>query len=214
MRAVRAKAVEPQVVLVSAEEYLAREREADERHEWLDGLVYKMAGESPQHSIICSNINAELNIQLRGKPCTVYSPNMKARAELRPAPGLKGLFAYPDTMVVCGKAVYHDVYQDVVVNPKVIVEVLSKSTFRYDHEGKFERYERNKSLTDYLLVSQKYPRIQHFSRKSRGRWVSVIEAKLTGSIIIASINCKLRLKDVYDRIEFPPISLVEEPPTA
>ncbi len=211
MRPARAKAIEPELVLVSADEYLALEREAEERHEWLDGLMYKMAGESPQHSIICSNVNAELNIQLRGKPCTVFSPNMKVRAELLPATGLKGLFAYPDSLVVCGKPVFHDVYQDVIVNPKVIVEVLSKSTFHYDHEGKFNRYERNKSLTDYLLVSQKYPRIQHFSRKPRGRWGSVIETRLNGSLVIASINCKLKLKDLYDSIEFPPLTLVEKP---
>src|SRR5581483_3513546 len=118
-------------LLVTPEKYLAFEREAVERHEWLDGLIYAMAGESPQHSIICSNI--------------------KTRAVPIPARGLEGLFAYPDTMVVCGKPIFHDEHQDVIINPKVIVEVLSKSTSRYDHEEKFERYAGNKSLTDYLL---------------------------------------------------------------
>jgi Uma2 family endonuclease len=211
MRPARAKSQEGTVKLVTAEEYLALEREAEERHEWLDGLIYAMAGESLAHSIICSNVNAELNIQLRGKPCTVFSPNMKTRAQLGVSIGLKGLFAYPDTMVVCGKPIFHDEYRDVIVNPKVIVEVLSPSTLRYDHEEKFERYQQNKSLSDYLLVSQSRPHIQHFSRKPRGRWEYVIETKLNSSIVIASIKCKLKLADVYDRIEFPPVSLVKKP---
>jgi Uma2 family endonuclease len=211
MRPAKAKAREEAVPLATPEEYLALEREAEERHEWLDGLIYAMAGESPDHSIINANIIAELNIQLRGKPCAVYSPNMKTRAQLLPTAGMKGLFAYPDAMVVCGKPVFHDEHRDVIVNPKVIVEVLSPSTSRYDHEEKFERYQQNKSLTDYLLVSQKRPQIQHFSRKPRGRWEYLIETKLSGSLVIASIKCKLKLADVYDRIEFPPVSTVGKP---
>ena len=208
MRAAKAKAIEPEVYLVSAEKYLALEREADKRHEWLDGLVYKMAGESTEHSLITTNIIIELGLQLRGTPCAVFSPNMKVRAQLLPAPGMKGLFAYPDVMIVCGKPLFHDVYRDVIANPKVIVEVLSPSAIRYDHDEKFERYQQNKSLTDYLLVSQKRPHIQHFSRKPRGRWEYLIESKLSGAITLASIKGKLKLKDVYDRIEFPPLELV------
>ncbi len=197
--------------LTTAEDYLAFEREAKERHEWLDGLIYKMAGESPEHSLITTNIIAELNIQLRSSPCAVYSPNMKTRAAQDHAQGRKGLFAYADAMVVCGKPVFHDEYRDVIVNPKVIIEVLSKSTSRYDHEEKFERYAQNKSLAEYALVSQNRPHIQHFVRKPRGRWEYVIETKLTGSVHLASIKCKLKLADVYDRIEFPPIQLVVNP---
>lgn len=193
------------------EQYLALEREAFERHEWLDGLVYAMPGESPNHSIICSNINAELNIQLRGRPCMVFSPNMKVRAELVPGKSTKGLFAYPDVLIVCGKPAFHDQHRDVFVNPKVIIEVLSKSTSRYDHEEKFEKYAQNKSLTDYLLVSQQRPHIQYFIRKPRGRWEVVIETKLTGSIVIASIKCKLKLANVYDRIEFPSLNAIANP---
>ena len=208
MRAAQAKAIEPQVKVFSADEYLVLERAADERHEWLDGVIYKMSGESPNHSIINANIITEINIQLRGKPCIVFSPNMKVRSQLMPTPGMKGLFSYPDTMVVCGKPLYHDRYQDVVTNPKVIIEILSKSTMEYDRGEKFDRYAANKSLTDYLLVSQTHARIQHFTRKPRGRWELVTETKLDRSIVIASIKCKLKLAHVYDRIEFPPLELV------
>ncbi|MFN0124195.1 MAG: Uma2 family endonuclease, partial [Blastocatellia bacterium] len=158
--------------------------------------------ESPDHSIICSNINAEFNTQLRGKSCTVYSPNMKLHARGEMSEGRRELFAYPDVLVVCGRTIFHDEYKDVIVNPKVVVEVLSPSTSRYDHEEKFDRYAENKTLTGYLLVSQKSPHIQHFVRKTRGRWESVIERRLSASIMIPSIGCRLRLADVYDRIDF------------
>ena len=125
-----------------------------------------------------------------------------------PTPGMKGLFAYSDTMVVCGKPLYHDLYRDVVTNPKVIIEILSKSTMQYDQGEKFERYATKKSLTDYLLVSQTHPHIRHFIRKPRGRWELVIETKLERAIAITSIKCKLKLAYVYDRIEFPPLELV------
>ena len=88
-------------LLVTPESYLAQEREAFERHEWLDGLVYAMSGESPNHSLITTNIIIELGTQLRGRPCAVYSPNMKVRAALTETQGTKGLFAYPDVLVVC-----------------------------------------------------------------------------------------------------------------
>lgn len=195
------------------EEYLACERAAFERHEWLDGLIYAMAGESPVHSLITTNIITELGIQLRGKSCAVYSPNMKVYAQHRLADGLKGLFAYPDVMVVCGRPVFHDEHKDVITNPKVIVEVLSPSTSRYDHEEKFERYKQNKSLTDYLLVSQRRPQIQHYVRRTRGRWEITVETKLTATIVIAAIKCRLRLANVYDRIEFPPRDVVVHPLT-
>lgn len=189
--------------LATAEVYLAFEREAKERHEWLDGLIYKMAGESPDHSIIGSNINAQLNFQLRGKTCAVYQPNMKVYSRLPTDTNLEGLFSYPDVLVVCGKPLFHDQYRDVVVNPKVIFEVLSKSTEAYDRSEKFARYRQNKSLTDYILVSQSRPSIEHFTRKPRGRWDISFETEMKASVQIASIGCRLKLADVYDRIEFP-----------
>lgn len=200
-----------QQVLFTPDEYLAFEREAEERHEWLDGLIYAMAGESPDHSIICSNINASLNLQLRGRPCLVFSPNMKVYSRLPSDTSLKGLFSYPDVTVACGKPVFHDKHRDVLINPQVIIEVLSKSTEGYDRGEKFERYGRNRSLTDYLLVSQSRPSIAHYTRKAKGRWEFSSETEMTESIHIASIQCRLLLSDVYDRIEFPQNAELESP---
>src|SRR5436853_3379827 len=118
------------------DEYLAFERDTEERHEWLDGLIYDMAGESPEHSTICVNVITTLNTQLKGKDCGVFSPNMKVYSRLKRDSTLKGLFAYPDLTVVCGQPLFHDKHRDVLMNPRLIVEVLSNSTERYDRSEK------------------------------------------------------------------------------
>jgi Uma2 family endonuclease len=189
--------------LYTPEEYLAMEREAFERHEWLDGLIYAMAGESPQHSLISSNINAILNLQLRGRPCATYSPNMKVYSRLPTETGSKGLFSYPDCLVVCGQALFHDKHRDVLTNPGAVIEVLSATTERYDRGKKFLRYQQNQSLGDYVLVAQAYPSIEHYSRQPGGNWLYSVTTDLTQAVFIASIECGLPLAEVYDRIEFP-----------
>ena len=190
-------------LLYTPEEYLALERAAFERHEWLDGLIYAMAGESPQHSLISANLTITLGIQLRGKPCAVYSPNMKGYARLSTDAGLKGLFSYPDCTVVCGQALFHDKHRDVLINPRVVIEVLSPTTERYDRGKKFLRYQQNASLTDYVLVAQAYPSIEHYSRQANGSWLYSVMTEMTASVALASVDCQLPLAEAYDRIEFP-----------
>jgi Uma2 family endonuclease len=189
--------------LYTPEQYLTQEREACERHEWLDGQIYAMSGESPQNSLISSNVNAILNLQLRGKPCATYSPNMKVYSRLPAETGLKGLFSYPDTTVVCGPAIFHDEHRDVLTNPRVVIEVLSPTTERYDRGKKFLRYQQNPSLTDYVLVAQTYPSIEHYVRQADGSWIYSVTTALTASVALASLGCELPLAEVYDRIEFP-----------
>lgn len=191
-----------QKLLITPEEYLAFERRADERHEWLDGVIRQMAGESPQHSIICSNVNASFNLQLRGKPCATFSPNMKVYSRLATDTTMKGLFSYTDTLVVCGPPQFHDQHRDVLTNPKVVVEVLSASTENYDRTEKFERYAQNSSLTDYILISQHRACIEHFARQEQAVWQYYRATTLADSIYLASIGCRLSLTEVYDRIEF------------
>lgn len=111
---------------ITAEQYLQLERTSEMRHEFLDGLMYVMAGESRDHSRICFNLATEIGAQLKGKHCEGFSPNMKVRA------GLGGLYAYPDLMVVRGEARFQDKQGDVLLNPTVIFEVLSPSTEKYD----------------------------------------------------------------------------------
>jgi len=106
-------------------------------------------------------------------------------------------------IVVCGEPVFHDVQQDVLPNPTLIVEVLSPSTEAYDRGKKFLRYQELSSLTDYLLVAQRYPCLEHFAKQAHGQWLLTIETHLAGSIFIASINCHVPLAEVYEWVQFP-----------
>lgn len=189
----------PQTKLTyTPDEYLAFERESEERHEYLDGQIYAMAGESPEHSTICVNLIASVASQLRGKPCRAFSPNMKVRT--KPT----GLYSYPDLTVVRGEPVFHDDHRDVLVNPLVIIEVLSPSTEAYDRGGKFARYQQIASLTDYLLVAQDQPRVEHYVRQADGQWLYSVVSGLSGVVEIDSIGCRIPLSEIYDRITFSP----------
>ena len=119
--------------LFTPEDYLIFEREADTRHEFLDGGIYQMGGESLPHSRICINLSGEVRQQLKGKRCEALSPNMKVRT------ANASLFSYPDLTVVCGEPKFHDTKKDVLTNPQVVFEVLSPSTADYDRTTKFQR---------------------------------------------------------------------------
>ena len=202
-------AVPKEKLLVSAEEYLAMERAATERHEFIDGYVYQMAGESLEHSTINANLVAALVAALKGKPCRALSPNMKVRSGplIKEQRTRKGLFSYPDVSVVCREPQFHDQYQDVLINPTVIIEVLPESTEVFDRDEKFRRYQTNlDSLQDYVLVSQALPLIQIYSRQTDG-WLYKHAAGLDDVLYLPSLDCRLPLADVYDRVTFPP----EEP---
>jgi len=170
-----------------------------------------MSGESAQHSFITSNVIAILNIQLRGKPCAVFSPNMKVYSGRSDSVRRTGLFSYPDCMVACGPAKFHDEERDVVTNPKVIIEVLSPTTESYDRGKKFMRYQQNESLRDYILIAQRYPSVELYSRRADGLWTYRAQTRIDSTMPLESIECELPLSEVYDRIEFPETD-DDEPP--
>ena len=188
------------------EEYLEFERASEEKHEWLDGQIYQvwaMAGASPEHSLITANITAELVLQLRGKKCRAFSSDMKVRSsEMKAKLGSAGLYSYPDLTIVCGEPEYHDKFRDVLINPQVIIEVLSPATEGFDRGKKFHRFQFNSSLTDYILIAQDEPRIEHYVRQSDNRWLLTVTTGLESEASIASIECTLPLSDVYDRVTF------------
>lgn len=184
------------------EAYLEFERAAETRHEYIDGYIYAMAGESLSHSRICLNIAAEMRRVLKGSRCEALSPNMKVRAET------KGLFAYPNLSIVCGEPVFHDDQKDVLLNPQVIIEVLSPSTQRYDQTKKFFRYRKEiPSLTDYILIYQDVAFIEHHEKHSDGRWVHNVFDGLQDTLRIPSIECEISMAEIYDRVE----GLIEQP---
>lgn len=191
----------------TVEEYLALERESEERHEYLDGQIYAMAGESNEHADISSNLVGILNPQLRGTPCRVWTKDSKVLSGpgIRSYKSIKGLFSYPDIVVVCGEPRFlDDHHRDVLLNPTLIIGVLSPSTESFDRGEKFWRYRTHlASLTDYVQVSQALPLIEHFRRQSNDEWVLSTVSDMAGSLHLASINCTLRMSEIYDRVTFP-----------
>src|SRR5262245_2639280 len=197
--------------LYTVAEYLELERQAEDRHEFIDGEIRAMAGESPQHSSICVNIAGEVRAELRGKSCQAFSPNMKVQSGEQIEPNSsKGLFSYADLTVVCGEPRFHDKFGDVLLNPRVIFEVLSSSTESFDRGEKFRRFRiNNLSLTDYILISQTEPLIEHFIRQPDDTWLMVEISGMERTLHIASIDCRLKLAEIYDHVQFPPPQIFE-----
>jgi Uma2 family endonuclease len=181
--------------LLTEEEYLALERGAEFRSEYLAGEMFAMAGASRRHNRIVTNLVFALEGQLRARPCNVYSNDMRVKVQGT------GLFTYPDVVVTCGEEQFADGENDVLLNPLVLIEVLSDSTEAYDRGKKFENYQSIVSLKEYLLVSQSSERVEQFVRQSGKNWI-YSENHEPGEITrIQSIGCELRLEDVYSKVE-------------
>ncbi len=181
--------------LVTPQKYLALERQAEYKSEYYKGEVFAFAGASMQHNIISTNVLALIHSQLRGRGCIAFGSDMRITIPQTPH------YAYADVVVVCGQPQTDDAFDDNLLNPVVIVEVLSPSTERYDRGKKFESYQRISSLLEYVLVSQEVPRVELFDRQPDDRWL-YSEKSGSGIIKLASIDCSLSLKDIYDKIEF------------
>lgn len=191
---------------VTPEEYLAHEREAECKSEYVNGRIYAMAGASPAHNYITANVVGAFIAQLRSKPCRVFPSDLRVQV---PA---TGLYTYPDAGVVCGEPRYSDARNDTLLNPSVLIEVLSPSSEAYDRGDKFAHYRSLESLTDYVLIAQDKLRIEHYVRQPDNRWLYTAITEPHEEIYLASIDCRLRLSDVYDKVEFPeppPVEPVE-----
>ena len=184
-------------------EYLELERAAEVKSEYLNGEIFLMSGASRRHNVITTNIVRELSAQLRGRPCETYMSDMRVQVSAA------GLYTYPDVVIVCNQPVFEDRHFDTLQNPTVIVEVLSPSTEAYDRGRKFEFYRKLPSLREYLVVSQDAPHIDRFVVDDLGRWTLTDASGLDAALDVSSIDCSLRLADVYDRIEFEADDLQE-----
>jgi Uma2 family endonuclease len=194
---------QPKTYLYSFEDYLEAERIADERSGFIDGEIYAMAGESGRHGDISTNLTALIATQLRGTDCRVRLKDTKVKSGAIKERFGKGMISYPDLVVICGEPEYHDKFKDIVLNPAVIIEILSEATEEFDRGIKFMRYRNfNDTLTDYILVSQDEPHIEHYIRQKNGDWLLKEYYGLDKSFPVDSINCTLNLAEVYDRIEF------------
>jgi Uma2 family endonuclease len=182
---------------ITPQEYLEIERQAATKSEYLDGEIFAMSGATRSHNVIVRNLSRGLNPRQYGKPCEVYTNDM--RVEVSPT----GLYTYPDLVVVCGDPQFKDPSEDTLLNPTVIIEVLSKSTASYDRGEKFEQYCRLPSLTDYLLVSQDRAAVEHRTRQVDNTWQLTFYYGLDAVVPLPSIGCELRLSEVYDMVRFP-----------
>jgi Uma2 family endonuclease len=178
---------------VTPEEYLARERRAESRSEYVDGRIYAMTGASEPHNLIALNVASELRARFRGRPCRVYASDMRVKV------GETGMYTYPDVVAVCGQPRFEDAHVDTLLDPTVIVEVLSPSTERYDRGEEFAHYRRLASLQEHVLVAQDRVRVEHFARRGE-QWLLTEFSDLDGAHALPSLDCTLPLRDVYERV--------------
>ncbi len=179
---------------VTREEYLALERKAEYKSEYLNGGIFAMTGASRKHNLISTNLVTLLNVQLRGKPCEVYGSDMRLQVTAT------GLYTYADVVVVCGDPRFEDDYVDTLLNPTLVIEILSKSTERYDRIAKSGYYRTLESLSEHLLVAQEKYRVEQYTRQVNEHWLLSETESLEGVVDLLSIGCSLTLRDVYDKI--------------
>lgn len=187
----------PKKNYVSPEEYLLVERESLEKHEYFDGEIFLMAGASDGHNTITMNTASELHQQLKKRPCKVYQSDMRVHIPKT------GLFTYPDVSVVCDKPEFlPDQTLDTLTNPILIVEVLSSSTEGYDKGAKFDNYRSLESLREYVLVSQDAKKVIRYTKQADGSWILMDFIGDKTEIELVSVECKLTMDDIYDKVEF------------
>jgi Uma2 family endonuclease len=179
----------------SPEEYLAFERQSLERHEYLDGDIYAMVGASKQHLKIQANIAAYLLPKLESLDCWIFTNDARIRPQTSKA------YFYPDLVIQCEEESYEDEFEDSILNPTIIIEILSPSTKNFDRGEKFVRYQTIPSLQSYVLVSQDSPLIERFDREGK-TWVYHRTEGLDAVVEMAAVQCTLPLADVYRRITF------------
>ena len=181
---------------LTPEEYLQLERAAETRSEYLNGEMIAMPGASREHNLIVTNLLVTLGTELFDRPYEIYPPEM--RVKVSPT----GLYTYPDVVVVSADPRFEDQYVDTLLNPILLIEVLSQSTENYDRGRKFSHYRRVESLQEYVLVAQTECRVEQYVRQSDGKWVYSETTDPNGNVELTSIACRLPLNRVYHRVQF------------
>jgi Uma2 family endonuclease len=194
----RVMTAQPKPFMTEAE-YLDFERASVSKHEYLAGDIVAMTGASEQHNLIATNVTAALHGQLRGRACRIYPSDMRIKVMQT------GLHTYPDLTIVCGSSQFSvPTKRDTLINPTVIIEILSPSTERYDRGLKFQNYRTIASLQEYLLIAQDTPHIERFARNEMDQWVFADAVGIEATLEIPSIAALLHLRDVYEQVIFAP----------
>src|SRR5262245_54952093 len=171
-------------------EYLAFERNAEQKHEFVNGEMFAMAGASPEHNSVTENLSIEIGSRLKGGPCRTYSRDLRVKVHRT------GLYTYPDLIVVCGKPEFDPLHRDTLVNPQVVFEVLSPSTESYDRGAKFRHYQQLPSVREYVLVSQDRAQVDRFVRQPDETWVLTVFADPAAEFSLATVPVHFPLADV------------------
>jgi Uma2 family endonuclease len=185
---------------VSPEEYLALERAAETRNAYLDGEIFAMTGASRPHNLITANVLASLHGQLRGRDCEAYASDMRVHVPTT------GLYTYPDVVVSCGDPSFLDAELDTLLDPVVLVEVLSPSTEDHDRGSKFVHYRSIPSFREYLLIAQENVHVEHMVRQGDGRWLLTELRDPQQTVTLEAIDCSLVLAEIYESV--PGIALI------
>jgi Uma2 family endonuclease len=186
----------PAKSFLTPEEYLKIERQAEYKSEYFAGEMFAMAGAAERHNLICFNIYGQLYRQLRQGPCRAYPSDMRVRVSAT------GLYTYPNVTALCGEPKLLDDHRDTLLNPGLIVEVLSPSTEAYDRGRKFEHYRSIESLAEYLLVASDRVQADLYTRRPDGLWVLSPAGEPGDTVELTSIGCLLLLADVYEKVDF------------
>jgi Uma2 family endonuclease len=190
---------------LTPEEYLEREDAAECKSEFYQGEMFAVAGATYNHNLIGGNVVRHLGNQLLGRPCSTCGSDMRIHVPRT------GLYTYADALVICGEPRFLDWKQMTLLNPTVIVEVLSASTEAYDRGRKFEHYQSIESLREYLLVASDRLSAWLYRRQSQFEWLLITANTAESTVELESAGCRLALRDLYDRVELPPESLTAPP---
>ncbi len=179
------------------EEYFELERKSEERFEFWNGEVFCMSGVSPEHDQIESNLNFHLRAKLAKRNCRVFLANMRIKVPTAPP------YRYADVSGLCGEAEFEEIGGiRAIINPSLIVEVLSPSTEAYDRGDKFTHYQSISTFSEYLLIAQHRPHITHLVKQTDGSWTHYEYNDLTSIFRLASLNCELAMSEVYENVSF------------
>ena len=185
------------------QQYIALERKADFKSEYDDGFITAMAGASPDHNTIAVNLAGEIRSQLRDRPCRVFV------SDIRVLVSPTGLYTYPDVVALCGKLQFEDDKRDTLLNPTVIVEVLSPTTESYDRGRKFAQYRLLESLREYVMVAQDQVLVERYTRHGE-EWLLTVLSDLDATLRLTSIGCEVSLREIYAKVEFPGLAAAED----
>jgi Uma2 family endonuclease len=180
---------------ITPEQYLESERKADFRSEYYRGEMLSRAGATEAHNLLVSNSVRELSQHFRTRPCRVYPSDMRVRVNA-------ASYTYPDVVAVCGKSEFLDDETDTLLNPTLLIEVLSRSTEAYDRGRKFEQYKAIQSLREYLLLASDRVHADLYTRLADGRWILTSADRLDDSLPLESVGAQLTLSDLYEKVGF------------